>query len=112
MEQDSYLLVLLEANPKIAKIVKQCEEYKYSSAYNRINNIPDKLISKLPIDISNDWSKYINDKENKTDIDYIRNSIERQSPLGDELWKLNMVKKHGLESTLNPIGRPRRKDEI
>ena len=60
----------------------------------------------------NDWSKYINDKEDKTDIDYIRNSIERQSPLGDELWQLSMAKKHGLESTLNPIGRLRRKDAI
>jgi putative transposase len=115
VEKDSYLLVLLkyvEANPKRANIVECCEDYKYSSANNRINNIFDKLISNIPIDLPNDWSKYINDKEDKTDIDYIRNSIERQSPLGDELWQLNMVKKHGLESTLNPIGRPRRKNEI
>jgi len=42
-----------------------------NSAYNRINNIPDELISKLPIDIPNDWSKYINDKEDKTDINLI-----------------------------------------
>jgi len=62
--------------------------------------------------LPNDWSKYINDEENKTDVDCIRNSIERQAPLGDEFWQLNMVKQCGLESTLNPIGRPRRRDGI
>ena len=106
------MLKYVEANPKRAKIVKQCEKYLYSSAYNRVNNISDELLSELPIDIPNDWGKYINDKEDKTNLDFIRNSIERQSPLGKELWQLNMAKKHGLESTLNPIGRPRRKDAI
>lgn len=115
VEQDSYLLVLLkyvEANPKRAKIVKQCEVYKYSSAYKRVNNIFDELVSDIPINLPNDWSSYINDEENKTDVDRIRNSIERQTPLGDEFWQLNMVKQYGLESTLNPIGRPRMRDNI
>ncbi len=115
VEQDSYLITLLkyvEANPKRAKIVKECEKYQYSSAYKRVNNIQDQLLGELPIDIPTDWSRYINDKEDKTDLDFIRNSIERQSPLGDELWQYNIVKKYGLESTLNPIGRPRRKDSI
>lgn len=115
VQQDSYLLVLLkyvEANPKRANIVKRCEDFKYSSAYNRINKIDDNILDIVPIELPNNWSNYINDKENKTDIDYIRNSIERQSPLGDELWQVNLAKKYGLESTLNPRGRPRKKNEI
>ena len=113
VEQDSYLLVLLkyvEANPKRSNIVKQCEEYKYSSAFNRVNKIEDELVNVLPIEIPIEWGKYINEDENKTNLDFIRNSIERQSPLGDELWQMNIAKKYGLESTLNPRGRPWKKD--
>jgi len=109
VEQDSYLLVLLkyvEVNPKRAKIVKLCQDYKYSSAYNRINNINDELINIPPIELPNNWNKYINEEESKIDVDYIRNSIERQSPLGEELWQKNIAKECGIESTLNPRGRP------
>lgn len=111
VQKESYLLTLLkyvEVNPKRAKIVKRCEDYKYSSAYNRINNIEDELINIPPIDLPVNWDKYINDEESKIDIDYIRNSIERQSPLGEELWQVNIAKKYGLESTLNSRGRPRK----
>jgi hypothetical protein len=38
----------------------------------------------------------------------IRNSINRQSPLGDENWVYMVSKKYNLESTINPIGRPKR----
>ena len=113
VEQDSYLLVLLkyvEANPKRAKIVKLCQEYKYSSSYSRINNIKDELVNIPPIELPNNWNKYINEEESKIDLDYIRNSIERQSPLGEELWQRNIAKECGVESTLNPRGRPWKKD--
>ena len=111
VQKESYLLTLLkyvEVNPKRAKIVKRCEDYKYSSAYNRINNIEDELINTPPIDLPVNWDKYINEEESKIDIDYIRNSIERQSPLGEELWQVNIAKKYGLESTLNSRGRPKK----
>jgi len=56
--------------------------------------------------LPNNWNKYINEEESKIDVDYIRNSIERQSPLGEELWQKNIAKECGIESTLNPRGRP------
>ena len=39
----------------------------------------------------------------------IRNSIERQAPLGDEVWQSHIAQSHGLESTLKPRGRPKLK---
>ena len=99
------LLKYVEANPKRAKIVKLFQEYKYSSAYNRINNIEDGVINIPPIELPNNWNKYINEEESKIDVDYIRNSIKRQSTLGDELWQINIAKECEIESTLNLRGR-------
>lgn len=110
VQEDTYLLVLLkyvEANPKRARIVKDCCEYRYSSARNRVENKEDLIISKPPIELPNNWYSYINSQEKDIDTQSIRNCINRQSPLGDENWKYMVAKKYNLESTLNPRGRPK-----
>ncbi len=51
-QEDTYLLVLIkyvEANPKRARIVKDCIDYKYSSANTRVKNKEDLLIDEAPI---------------------------------------------------------------
>ena len=100
------MLKYVEANPLRAKIVKDCILYKYSSAYNRINKISDKLVNDPPIELPHNWHEFINSNESKVNIDSIRNSITRQSPLGDANWINKTVRKFGLESTINPRGRP------
>ena len=114
VQEDSYLLVLLkyvEANPKRARIVKDCIDYKYSSANNRIKNNENLITDEVPILLPADWYAYINSDEKITDIESIRNCINRQAPLGDKNWKYMVSKKYNLESTINPRGRPK-KEEI
>lgn len=114
VQEDSYLLVLLkyvEANPKRARIVKDCIDYKYSSANNRIKNNENLITDEVPILLPDDWYTYINSDEKITDIESIRNCINRQAPLGDKNWKYMVSKKYNLESTINPRGRPK-KEEI
>ena len=114
VQEDSYLLVLLkyvEANPKRARIVKDCIDYKYSSANNRIKNNENLITDEIPILLPDDWYGYINSDEKITDIESIRNCINRQAPLGDKNWKYMVSKKYNLESTINPRGRPK-KEEI
>ena len=114
VQEDSYLLVLLkyvEANPKRARIVKDCIDYKYSSANNRIKNNENLITDEIPILLPDDWYAYINSDEKITDIESIRNCINRQAPLGDKNWKYMVSKKYNLESTINPRGRPK-KEEI
>ncbi len=48
----------------------------------------------------------------KKEIDKIRNSINRQAPLGNENWVIKMAKKHGLLSTLKAKGRPKNKKKL
>lgn len=113
VQEEVYLLTLIkyvEANPLRAKIVKDCVLYKYSSAYNRVNELSSLIINDLPIVLPKNWHSYINEKSSKTNLDSIRNSISRQSPLGDPTWQSFTSNKYGLESTLNPIGRPKNRD--
>ena len=113
VQEDTYLLVLLkyvEANPKRARIVKDCVLYKYSSAKSRVYSVNDCILDEPSILLPNNWYEYINSDEKKVDIESIRNSIGRQSPLGDENWRYEMSKKYGLESTLKARGRPKKKD--
>jgi putative transposase len=113
VQEDSYLLSLIkyvEANPLRAKIVKDATLYKYSSAYNRVNRIED-IMDTPPIELPNEWAEYINQKDTKTDLDTIRNSVNRQAPLGEEDWQMRVAQEYGLESTLNPRGRPLKREE-
>jgi putative transposase len=113
VQEDSYLLVLLkyvEANPKRARIVKDCIDYKYSSANNRIKNNENLITDEVPILLPDDWYAYINSDEKITDIESIRNCINRQAPLGDKNWKYMVSKQYNLESTMNPRGRPKKEE--
>jgi len=113
VQEEVYLLVLLkyvEANPLRARIVKDCILYKYSSAYNRVNNIPSLFTDTLPILLPTAWHSFINEKTSKTDLDSIRNSIDRQAPLGEGTWQSFVAKKYSLETRLNPIGKPKNRD--
>jgi putative transposase len=113
VQEDSYLLVLLkyvEANPKRARIVKDCIDYKYSSANNRIKNNENLITDEVPILLPADWYAYINSDEKVTDIESIRICINRQAPLGDKNWKYMVSKQYNLESTMNPRGRPKKEE--
>lgn len=85
------LLKYVEANPKRAKIVNDCIDFKYSSAKQRVDNNA-YIIDDVPIILPSNWLEFINSDENKVNLDSIRNSIDRQSPLGDESWKYEVSK--------------------
>jgi hypothetical protein len=66
------------------------------------------IIDNPPIYLPKNWNEFINEKENKINLDIIRNCINRQAPLGEKNWQEKIVKKYGLESTINPRGRPKK----
>jgi putative transposase len=111
VQEDNYLLMLMkyvEANPKRAKMVKDASEYRYSSLKARLSDNRLALLDDAPIDIPKEWIDFVNEAQAKSDLDIIRNSISRQAPLGDEAWQYEVAKKHGLEGSLKPLGRPKK----
>jgi len=111
VQKDEYLLTLMkyvERNPLRAKIEKDAFLYTYSSTKARVEKSENSFISNPPIDLPIDWLGFINEKQSKLDIDMIHNSIERQAPLGNEVWQKEVSMLYGMESSLNPRGRPRK----
>jgi hypothetical protein len=42
------------------------------------------------------------------ELHIVRNSVNKQAPLGDEKWQVETAAKHGMLFTLNERGRPRK----
>lgn len=53
-------------------------------------------------------SKRENTPLREAELRILRNSVNRQAPLGDEKWQLETATKYGMLSTLNERGRPRK----
>jgi len=58
-----------------------------------------------------DWVKRVNKPESSAEVEALRQCIGRGSPYGDPAWRVKTAKKLGLETTLHPRGRPRKKPE-
>lgn len=55
-----------------------------------------------------DWVRYVNIPIYQKEIDKIRNSVNRQAPLGKKNWAIKTAQKYGLLSTLKDKGRPKK----
>ena len=113
VETDQYLLTLIkyvERNPVRAKLVRQCENWQWGSAWRRIHGVPkqQKLLDVSPTIFPHGYLRWINSSEKEDDLKVIRNAVNRGVPYGNERWVDSMVKKHHLETTLRLPGRPRK----
>jgi|UniRef100_A0A7C6AGX3 putative transposase len=109
VQENNYLLTVLryvEGNPVRAKLVNSAVEWEWSSHRERINLIPNKILSNPLIDIPSHWTKFVDEPLSFNDLEKLRNSINRQAPYGEEEWQIQICKNLGLESTIRPRGRP------
>jgi putative transposase len=111
--KDDYLLTVcryVERNALRAGLVKQAENWRWSSLWRRQNgNAQAKsLLSDWPIERPRQWLQYINQPESDTELAALRQSVTRGAPFGSTAWIQRVVDKLDLISTLRPRGRPRR----
>ncbi len=113
VQQESYYITLMhyiEANALRAKLVKRAEDYMYASLYERLQR-NRSLLHEPYMDLQSDWPHYVNTQIVLHELDTIRNSVNRQSPLGDQEWQIEKASKLGLMATLNPRGRPTKRSD-
>ncbi|CAA6827245.1 MAG: Transposase [uncultured Sulfurovum sp.] len=104
----SYYLTLIryiEANASRAKLVKRAEEWSYGSLQERVEKVRT-ILSEPYIELYDEWVKYVNQPLKEGELDTIRNSVNRQAPLGEEKWQMETATKYGMLSTLRRRGRP------
>lgn len=112
VEKDGYYLTLLryiEANALRAALSKTAQDWQYGSLAERVFN--NRILLHKPYAQLDDWMTYVNTPQSQSEIDKIRDSVNRQAPLGGENWAAKIAKKYGLLSTLNAIGRVKNDDK-
>ena len=111
IEQESYYITLLryiEANPKRAGLVNKAELWEYGSLNEREQKKEREMLDEPYIELKSDWTEYVNESIYPKELVKIRNSVNRQAPLGEAQWQQETATKYGLLSTLNQRGRPRK----
>lgn len=118
IQRDEHLATVLryvERNPKRAGLVRQAERWRWGSlwrwenrrvAAGRDPELP--AISDWPIGRPRQWKRAVNAALSEAEAQAVRRCIQRGAPYGDKPWTTRTATRLSLESTLNPIGRPRK----
>lgn len=112
VQTDGHLLALLryvERNPLRANLVARAEHWRWSSLAWRPSCARPEMLADWPIDCPADWVARVNRPQSKAEEDALRRAIERGTPFGSERWTAHTARRLGLESTLRPRGRPRKR---
>ena len=98
----------VERNPLRARLVERAQDWRWSSLWRRLNGDKESLLSTLPMDMPLDWVGLVNGAQSESELQALRNSVNRGTPYGSEPWTMRVAKMFGLERTLHPRGRPRK----
>ena len=111
-DDDHFLTVCryVERNALRAKLALKAGAWRWSSLWHRLHG-DGGLLDPGPVELPKDWVKRVNQAESQAEVDAMRKCITRGSPYGDEAWVKKIAKKLGLEATLRPRGRPRKKSK-
>ena len=107
------LLKYVERNPLRAKLVKNAEDWKWSSLWRREqrDDKQKKLLDEWPIDLPKDYIDLVNTQENekeKKELESLRYSVNKGKPYGSNDWTNRMINRFNLRSTLRNPGRPKK----
>lgn len=111
VEEDDYFLALcryVEANPLRAKLVSKAEQWKWSSLRQREARAAEPALAPWPVDRPRAWAALVNEPIEPDQRERVQASLKRGRPLGSAPWVRRTAARLGLESTLNPRGRPRK----
>jgi len=111
IQKDAHLLMAMryvEGNPIRAGLVRSAKEWAWSSHREMIGGKKNILAGEVPIELPENWERYVDEPLTYKELESVRQSVIRQSPYGKPDWQMKVCKELGLESTLNPKGRLRK----
>lgn len=116
VQSDEHFLTVcryVERNALRAELVDRAEAWQWGSLWRWCEGHAKEkgLLSPWPVSRLPGWVKQVNEPLTVGELKAIRRCGSRGSPYGDEKWTDTMIKKLGLESTVRPRGRPRKKEK-
>jgi putative transposase len=114
IQQDEHLLTVLryvERNPVRAKSlpVRKAERWPWSSLGRPPKNVETPRLDSGPVRRPDHWLDWVNAPQTEAELKALRDCVVRGAPYGGERWQQLTARRLGLESTLRPRGRPRKK---
>jgi putative transposase len=114
VQEDGHFLTIcryIERNPLSARLVRRAQAWRWGSL-SRWAAAPPRsdgpALSTWPVRRPPRWIERVNAPFSRDEEDAVRLSIRRSQPFGDPDWQSRIAKRLGLESTLRPVGRPRK----
>lgn len=111
-QQDAHLFTVLryvERNAKTANLVKQAENWQWSSVWRRQFGTVEqqKLLSAWPITIPKDYLTVLNRPITVAEEEKLERSEKKSIPFGDDFWTNSVVQKYDIAQVLRGVGRPK-----
>ncbi len=109
IQQDQHLLTVIryvERNPLRAKLVKNIQNWKYSSAYQRLHTIKSTIVSSPPVSLPNNYLDFLQLPLTAAELEAARNAVNKGKPFGSDVWSDTMIDRHKLSMTVRGRGRP------
>ena len=114
VQNDQHLVTVLryiERNPLRAGLVTDPGEWSWSShAWWRDGGGP-RFLYPTPAVLNRDWPHVVRQPQTEAELAALRNCIVRGCPHGGRQWVRLAAKRLGLESSLRPRGRPRKRGQ-
>ncbi|QDU90193.1 Transposase IS200 like protein [Pirellulimonas nuda] len=116
VESDDHLLTVMryvERNPIAAKTIpiRKAQNWPWSSAGRPPRGTEPVALDPGPAPRGASWPEWVNQPLDEQELAELQISLERGRPYGGPDWQRSTAGKLGLESTLRPRGRPRKKTQ-
>ena len=113
VDEESYLWPVaryIEKNPKRAGLVKQEEDYPYSSARSHVLDVPDEVLSEQLFDKEerNGYIEFLKTEPTDKEIANIKKATKVGRPLGDENFIIKIGKLLGRHFLKTAPAKPRK----
>lgn len=115
VQEDEHFYVAaryVERNALRANLVDRAEQWEWGSLFRWLRGSAEdkQLLAAWPLPRKAGWVEQVNSPQSAGELQALRRSVVRGSPMGDAAWSERTVRRLGLESTLRPQGRPRKQN--
>jgi len=115
IQEDRHLLRVcryVEANALRAGLVKSTEDWIWSGMHARRHGKSPLQLAPWPVDRPGNWLALVNQPLDSDELETLRKQhVNRGRPFGTDAWTASTARRLGLLSTVNPVGRPMKKNQ-
>jgi putative transposase len=117
IEEDDHLLTVLryiERNPFRANLVDRAQDWLWSSAspMHEDDQRSRPILDAGPVPKPDGWLQHVNEPQTEAEVERMRECLRRGRPFGTPAWMSRTAARLGLEASLRPLGRPKKKPSI